>query len=66
MEQKLSYRFLNTSEGQKEAHNKYDELEGEGLKPTFCMGVKWIIVQTDYVAEEKWNDKRRVTESISN
>lgn len=52
MERKISYRFLNTQEGQNEAHAKYNELKGNGLKPTLTMGVKWIIVQTDYIEAE--------------
>lgn len=51
MEKKISYRFLNTKEGQKQAHEKFNEMKSSGLNPMMTWGVKWIIIQTDYIEE---------------
>lgn len=52
MEKKISYRFLNTKEGQEKAHAMFEEMQSKGLNPSMCWGVKWIIVQTDYIEEK--------------
>lgn len=52
METKLSFRFLNTKEGQDKAHAKYKELCEQGHTTYMTIGAKYVIVHTEYFEEQ--------------